>query len=145
MDRQLTDWEIALLIQSIETDQMLTAPKYLKENIIKESQKTGVQIAQKTTKFSVKVELLLYGLKISAAVVGAIFLLGVIDLNQSMVNPGQYVTQSHETQSYKTVEESTKASNERANKIAKHLNQKSNAVSSRLNEFSNNLIGGNKR
>ena len=145
MDKPMTDRELALLIQTVEKDQMITAPKYLKENIIIESQKTGVQIAQKTTKLPVKVELLLYGLKISAAVVGAIFLLGVIDMNQSMMNPGQYATQSYEREGYKKVEESAKANNDRANKIAEHLNQKSNAVSSRLNEFSNNLIGGNKR
>lgn len=140
MDRPLTDRELTMLIQSVEKDGMIMAPVHLKENVIMESQKRGIRIAQKKTKISVKVELLLYGLKLSAAVAGAIALLGVIDINQSIVSPGKYATES-----YKTLQENAKAGNDKADSIVKHLNQKSNVASNKLNEFSNQIIGGNKR
>lgn len=140
MDKTVTDQELALLIQSIERNQMITAPKHLKENVIRKSRKTEVQMVQKTTRMSVRVELLLYGLKISAAVVGAIFLLGVIDMNQSMMNLELYSREAN-----KAVEESTKINNERVNEIARKLDQKSNIVSNKLNEFSNRIIGGSER
>lgn len=131
----MNDAALEKFIRSVEENELLTAPRYLKGDILRESQKTGVQIAQKSTRISVKVELMLYGLKVSAAVIGAIFLLGVVNMNQNLVNPNIYVAEDS-----KAIGESTKSSRERVDHIAEQLNQKSNRISSKLNEFSDKLI-----
>ncbi|MDD3140342.1 MAG: hypothetical protein PHX08_15410 [Lachnospiraceae bacterium] len=135
MNESWNDAALEKFIKSVEEDELLTAPRYLKSNILRESQKTSVQIAQKSTHISVKMELLLYGLKVSAAVMGAIFLLGVVNMNQNLVKPNVYVEEAS-----KTMEEGNRNSRERVDHIAEKLNEKSNRISSKLNEFSDKLI-----
>lgn len=126
MDREMTDAELAKFIQMIESDAMLTAPRRLKENILDESIQLGTKIAKRSKTLSVKMQLLLYSLKISAAVVGAIFLLGVIQIDSSQIA--------------QAVNKPTKEQKESTQSLTETLNEKSNAVSSALNNFSSNLI-----
>lgn len=133
MDRPMTECELARFVQLVEQKSMITAPSRLKDNVLKESKSIGIQMAKHTTKMSVQIQLLLYGLKISAAVVGAIFLLGVINTNNSFdnLNIGVPIQQTEQTQS---------DSRRNTKSIAETLNQKSNKISRTLDDFSSNLL-----
>lgn len=126
MDREMSDVELARFIQIIENKAMLTAPRYLKENIINESKQLTTKMMKKSNTLSLKLQLLLYSLKISSAVVGAIFLLGVIQMNS--------------TQIAKAINRPIQMKETSVQSITETLNEKSNAVSSALYNFSSNLI-----
>ncbi len=126
MDREMSDVELARFIQIIENKAMLTAPRYLKENIINESKQLTTKMIKKSNALSLKLQLLLYSLKISSAVVGAIFLLGVIQMNS--------------TQIAKAINRPIQMKETSVQSITETLNEKSNAVSSALYNFSSNLI-----
>ncbi len=126
MDREMTDVELAKFIQMIENDAMLTAPRRLKENILDESMQLATKIVKKSNTISIKMQLLLYSLKISAAVAGAIFLLGVIQIDSSLIA--------------QAVNKPIKEQKETTQSVTETLSEKSNAVSSALNNFSSNLI-----
>ncbi len=126
MDREMTEAELAKFIQGIENEAMLTAPRHLKENILNKSIQPGTKIARQSKTLSAKMQLMLYSLKISAAVAGAIFLLGVIQIDSS--------------QMAQVVNKPIKEQKESTQSVTETLNEKSNAVSSALNNFSSNLI-----
>lgn len=135
IDKPLTDADLARLIQSVEEDGLIKAPNRFKENVLKESKKVSVQMAQKTTQLSTRLQLILYGLKVSAAVVGAIFLLGIINLNQDM-NASSIVTGNK----YSAIEVNMQKNKERTNQISSQLNKKSDAVCNKLNSISNSIL-----
>ena len=76
---QMTDYELELLINEVESAEMLEAPKRLKSEVLTKSRSIQTQTAKKVTKASVRVELFLYGLKTAVAVAVAILLFGVVN------------------------------------------------------------------
>lgn len=81
MDKQtqMTDYELELLINEVESAEMLEAPKRLKSEVLAKSHSIQTQTAKKVTKASVRVELFLYGLKTAVAVAVAILLFGIVN------------------------------------------------------------------
>lgn len=81
MDKQtqMTDYELELLINEVESAEMLEAPKRLKSEVLTKSRSIQTQTAKQVTKASVRVELFLYGLKTAVAVAVAILLFGVVN------------------------------------------------------------------
>lgn len=76
---QMTDYELELLINEVESAAMLEAPKRLKSEVMAKSHSIQTQTAKKVTKASVRVELFLYGLRTAVAVAIAILLFGVVN------------------------------------------------------------------
>lgn len=76
---QMTDYELELLINEVESAEMLEAPKRLKSEVLVKSHSIQMQTAKQVTKASVRVELFLYGLKTAVAVAVAILLFGVVN------------------------------------------------------------------
>ena len=76
---QMTDYELELLINEVESAEMLEAPKRLKSEVLVKSHSIQTQTAKQVTKASVRVELLLYGLKTAVAVAVAILLFGIVN------------------------------------------------------------------
>lgn len=81
MDKQtqMTDYELELLINEVESAEMLEAPKRLKSEVLAKSHSIQTQTAKQVTKASVRVELFLYGLKTAVAVAVAILLFGIVN------------------------------------------------------------------
>ncbi len=81
MDKQtqMTDYELELLINEVESAEMLEAPKRLKSEVLTKSRSIQTQTAKQVTKASVRVELFLYGLKTAVAVAVAILLFGIVN------------------------------------------------------------------
>ncbi len=81
MDKQtqMTDYELELLINEVESAEMLEAPKRLKSEVLAKSRSIQTQTAKQVTKASVRVELFLYGLKTAVAVAVAILLFGIVN------------------------------------------------------------------
>ena len=81
MDKQTqkTDYELELLINEVESAEMLEAPKRLKSEVLTKSRSIQTQTAKQVTKASVRVELFLYGLKTAVAVAVAILLFGFVN------------------------------------------------------------------
>lgn len=109
---------------NIESEDRLEAPAYLKENIIKRTQMLDVkaQVQIKTT--SKQVQLLLYGLKTTAAVLGALFLLFSVGQIKT-TNYMEYVNNSKATTS-----------------LSNQLSEKSNYVVHVMNQYSNQIVNG---
>ncbi len=76
--RQMTDYELACLIAETEAEGLLRAPDRMKSEIMEKSGRIQTRAVRQMTKASVRMELLLYGLKTAAAVATAIFLFGVV-------------------------------------------------------------------
>ena len=76
---QMTDYELELLINEVESAEMLEAPKRLKSEVLTKSRSIQTQTAKQVTKASVRVELFRYGLKTAVAVAVAILLFGVVN------------------------------------------------------------------
>ena len=76
---QMTDYELELLINEVESAEMLEAPQRLKSEVLTKSRSIQTQTAKQVTKASVRVELFLYGLKTAVAVAVAILLFGVVN------------------------------------------------------------------
>lgn len=113
--------ELERFIQDIEENYMLTAPKRLKENTLRESQSVSVQMAVQTKKVSAKLQLFLYGMKISIAVVAALFLLSIVDMDFNLPIPKD--TEYRQP----------------GKKITETLQEQSNALSTTLNNFTEKL------
>jgi len=76
--KQMTDYELACLIAETQKAGLLQAPRRMKSEILEKSGRMQARAARQMTKATVRVELLLYGLKTAAAVATAIFLFGVV-------------------------------------------------------------------
>lgn len=111
----------------IEDEEMIPAPSYLKEDILKSVHKADVQVNIHLRKTSKKTELFFYSLKTTAAVLGALILLISIS----------YVNTSGRVMDYKD-RVSTSTS------ISEQLNEKSNEVVNIMTYFSNQIINGGK-
>ena len=76
---QMTDYELELLINEVESAEMLEAPKRLKDEVLMKSRSIQTQTAKKVTKASVRVELFLYGLRTAVAVAITILLFSIVN------------------------------------------------------------------
>lgn len=76
---QMTDYELELLINEVESAAMLEAPKRLKSEVMAKSYSIQTQTAKKVTKASVRVELFLYGLRTAVAVAITILLFSIVN------------------------------------------------------------------
>lgn len=115
----MTDEEMDAFLLYIEENEMITAPKNLKDKILNEFKAEEMQMesARKRKNMSAKVQFWLYSLKISAAVAAAIFLLAFVDTNSI----------SAPSVSKKDTDRKT---------MVTFLNEKSNQWSSKLSSFS---------
>ena len=118
----MSDEQIDAFIAYIEENEMIQAPKNLKEKILQESRNEATQIktAHKMKKASAKAQFFIYSLKISAAVAAAVLLLVFIDTDSTPA-----FSMPKQDMERKTV--------------VNFLNEKSNEWSGKLNQFSNML------
>lgn len=95
--RQVTDYELERLIAETEQAGLLQAPGRMKGEIMEKSKTIQTQAARQVTRASVRMELLLYGLKTAAAVATAILLFGVIShpALQSAIEQNEVWTQEN--------------------------------------------------
>ena len=77
--KEISDYELKLLIQEVESTQMLAAPKRLKSEVLQKSSSLKNRASKRVNKTSAKIELLLYGLKIAVAVPVAILMFGIVN------------------------------------------------------------------
>lgn len=119
---KMSDEQIDAFIAYIEENEMIQAPKNLKEKILQESRNEEIQIktAHKMKKASAKAQFFIYSLKISAAVAAAVLLLAFIDTDSTPA-----FSMPKQDMERKTV--------------VNFLNEKSNEWSGKLNQFSNML------
>ncbi len=119
---KMSDEQIDAFIAYIEENEMIQAPKNLKEKILQESRNEEIQFktAHKMKKASAKAQFVIYSLKISAAVAAAVFLLAFINTDST---PALSVPKQD-------MERKT---------VVNFLNEKSNEWSGKLNQFSNML------
>ena len=119
---KMSDEQIDAFIAYIEENEMIQAPKNLKEKILQESRNEEIQIktAHKMKKASAKAQFFIYSLKISAAVAAAVLLLAFIDTDSAPA-----FSMPKQDMERKTV--------------VNFLNEKSNEWSGKLNQFSNML------
>lgn len=75
---QMSDYELECLIAETEKEGLLQAPGRMKSEIMEKSNTIQTQAARQVTKASVRIELLLYGLRTAAAVATAILLFGIV-------------------------------------------------------------------
>ena len=76
--RQMTDYELECLIAETQAEGLLQAPGRMKSEIMEKSGRIQTRAVRQMTRTSVRLELLLYGVKTAAAVATAIFLFGVV-------------------------------------------------------------------
>ncbi|NDO51068.1 hypothetical protein FMM75_17205 [Lachnospiraceae bacterium MD335] len=76
--RQMTDYEMECLIAETQAEGLLQAPGRMKSEIMEKSGRIQTRAVRQMTRTSVRLELLLYGVKTAAAVATAIFLFGVV-------------------------------------------------------------------
>lgn len=77
--KEISDYELELLIQEVENTQMLAAPKRLKSEVLQKSRSLKNQASRQANRASAKIELLLYGLKIAVAIPAAIMMFGFVN------------------------------------------------------------------
>lgn len=82
---QMSDYELLQYVAAIEQDNMLHAPVYMKDEILRKSQSPVVQLTVTTQKMSKKMQLFRYSLRVSAAVVGALAFLVVLSMPSDFV------------------------------------------------------------
>lgn len=111
-------------LMNLEVEEIIPAPAYLKDKMIKRTQMLDVkaEIQIKTT--SKQAQLFMYGLKTTAAVLGALLLLFSV---------GQFKTTSNIELMNKTVSTIS---------WSNQLNEKSNYVANIMNQYSNQIING---
>ena len=75
LSNDMSEFELMQFIQAVENDSMLKAPSNMKDEILKKSKKPVVAMEIGTKKVSKKLQLFLYGLKVSAVAAAALTLL----------------------------------------------------------------------
>ena len=77
LKKDMSDYELMQFIESIEENSLIKAPAHMKEEIMQKSKNPMVQITVETKRVSKKLQLFLYGLKVSAVAAAALTLLVV--------------------------------------------------------------------
>lgn len=134
----MSDYELQLLISQVEEQGMLRAPKRLKENILEESHSLEMRVSVQAKQISAKAQLWMYGLKIAAAIVGAVFLLNVVNM-ESFSTLGERKA-ALETEMEQSAGQGTEKADKKEETLTRMLNEKSNRISSALNDFSNSIV-----
>lgn len=114
-------------LMKIDTDDVVQAPAYLKDSIMKRTQMPDIKAKVQIRTTSKRAELFLYSLKTTAAVLGALILL----VSVSYVNTSDMMMD----QNNKRSESFT---------IGEQLHEKSNEVVNIMNYFSNRIINGGR-
>ncbi len=122
ISKEMSDYELLEFVQAVEKNEMLIAPVYMKDNIMKRSNNPVIRIAAESKKVSKKIQLFWYSLKISAAVVIALSLLIFIGM------PKDFIPQVKQEEIRKEFD------------FAEKLYQKSVQVTSSLENVSNKII-----
>lgn len=145
-----SDEEFDKFLENIEQDGLLSAPSNMKESILKQTKAGGTVLEFNPGKANItgnsgriikakkKREMFFYSLKISAATVAAILLLGVINV-QSGFSSGDGLPQIKR----EPIKVSTEKIEEKS--VSKRLQEQSNAWSDALNKFSNMLLTGKEK
>lgn len=130
------------LIAGIESDLQeaqlnISAPRYLKGQIIERSNKLDVRAEITVKETSKNMQLLIYSLKTTAAVIGALILLfsvSNINMDYSIPQKQQIEKEYQEKEKY----------NEEIN-ISRKIAEKSNKISNTINEISNMILNGGSK
>ena len=83
--KEMNEYEIMQLIESVEENELLHAPTHMKEEILLKSKSPVIQLAIESKRVSKKVQLFWYSLKISAAVVVALTLLVFLNMPKDFI------------------------------------------------------------
>lgn len=110
-------------LMNMNSDEMLVTPTYLKDKMIKRTQMLDVKAEVQIKATSKNIQLLLYGLKTTAAVLGALLIL----FSVGHINTSNYI---------ETLDTNITSS------WCDKLYDKSNNVVDMMNEYSNKIING---
>lgn len=111
-------------LMNIESQELIQAPAYLKDKMIKRTQMLDVKAEVQIKTTSRNVQLFMYGLKTTAAVLGALLLL----FSVSQLETTDYMEHVNKT--------------EASANWSSQLYEKSNDVVDIMNQFSNRIING---
>ena len=114
-------------LDTFMTDCIIPAPRNMKENILKASKRTEIQIAIKSREASKRIQLLLYSLKVGTAAVAAIALL-LLSMN--------FQSNLSNTESFTNM----KIHNEGNTSFTNTIRDNMNDISKNILDFSNNII-----
>lgn len=131
MDKNMNDSQLLEFIENLEKEELLQAPWYLKENIIEKRKCIEVQLSKQAKNTALKVQFWFYSLKISVAVVAAVFLLFFIN-SQNLTSISYEGGNGIERSGYEQLEK------ERS--LGKYMNQKSEQIGEVIGEFSHGLL-----
>ncbi|MFA9375188.1 MAG: hypothetical protein ACERKZ_00395 [Lachnotalea sp.] len=112
-------------LMNLEAEEIIQAPSYLKDRIIKRTQLIDVKAEVKIKETSKKIQLFLYGLKTTAAVLMALLLLFSVGQIKTMDYSSEYLNNTKVTSS-----------------LSNQLQEKSNDVASMMNQLSNRIVNG---
>jgi uncharacterized protein YuzB (UPF0349 family) len=115
--------KLAALIEG----EMITAPRDLKENILKATKRPEVQLAIKVKQTSKRMQLLLYSLKVGTATIGALLLL-VFTMNFSNFSSTENVSKYFPNNTEDNISMTTT------------IKDIMNSISDSMLDFSNNII-----
>ena len=125
------------------SEEMITAPKNMKDNLLRAAKRPEVQLAVKARETSKQMQLFLYSLKVgSATVLALLLLLFTVNFNSSIplhsssiLNP----TVGHEVSAHEESEPDTPS-------LSTRIRDNMNKISSNILDFSNNIMknGGKK-
>lgn len=73
------------LIRQVEAEGLIRAPGHMKEEILKRSERIDYRLSVQTKKLSKNAEFLLYSMKVSAAVVMALFMIFLVPADLSVI------------------------------------------------------------
>lgn len=131
LSKNMSDMQLLKFIEQIEDEELIQAPWYLGENIIEKSHSFEVQLPKQAKYTASKVQFWLYSLKISAAIVAAVYLL-------FFINSQDFTSISYERENESNQFKYEQLEKERS--LGKYMNQKSEKLGDAIGEFSNELL-----
>lgn len=75
-------WE---LIRQVEAERLIRAPGHMKEEILKRSERIDYRLAVQTRRLSKNAEILLYSMKVSAAVAAALLMIFAVPADMTVM------------------------------------------------------------
>ena len=119
------DAQLMEFVKSLEENEMIKAPAYMKQEILKKSNNLTVSIEAHKNKTSKNLQLFFYGLKVSAALAMALTLRMVINLPSELTAPNVSKKQERVISDWE---------------IAKKAHEKSNDVTGFLDDISTDAL-----
>ena len=138
----LTEDELLALINEVEQKEMIAAPQYLEEKIVRKMRQQS-QIVEYKDKISTNRKLLTYSLKIMVAAAAAIAILIVVPTVEqgSYLNTDTYVTQAREdTQKELAARKEEVEKQRKTSSVLETMNDATNAFCNQLFEGTNRLF-----